>query len=110
MDWIDVLVEVLIDIVVLVDAVVSVEVYGIGFGHVNRFEGTWDKGHELTKNANTSLPESRLGEVAGGCPRSRTGIVDLNHIGELEGVVITAGHVESTAESCHAASDMNLWR
>lgn len=102
-DWIDVLVEVLIDIVVLVVkclvAVLSVEVNGIGFGHVDGFEGTWNEGHELSKYAYTSVPKSRLGESAGGGPRPRTGVVDLDHIGELEGVVIAAGHVESTAES-----------
>lgn len=111
-DWIDVLVEVLIDIVVLVVkclvAVVSVEVDSIGLGHVNGFEGTWNKGHELSKYADASVPESRLGEAAGGGPRSRTGVVDLDHIGQLEGVVVAAGHIESTAESCHAASDMNM--
>lgn len=102
-DWIDVLVEILIDIVVLVVnclvALVSVEVDSICLGHVDGFEGTWNKGHELSKYANAPVPESRLGEAAGGAPRSRTGVVDLDNIGQLEGVVVAAGHVESTPES-----------
>lgn len=84
MHLIDILVVVLINIVVVVVkclvAVVSVEVDGVGLRYVDGFEGAWNKGHELSEYANTSMPESGLGEPASWRPRSRRRVVDFNHV------------------------------
>lgn len=112
MHLIDFLVEVLIDIIVVVVkclvAVVSVEVDGVGLRYVKWFEGAWNKGHELSEYANTSMPEGGLGEPASWGPRSSRGVVDLNHVGQLKGVVIATGHKESTTQSCYTAANMDL--
>lgn len=114
MHFIDILVVVLIDIVVVVVkclvAVVSVEVDGVGLRYVYRFEGAWNKRHELSEYADTSMPEGGLGEPASWGPSSSRGVVGLHHIRELKSVVIATGYIESTSQSCYTASNVNLWK
>ncbi len=57
-----------------------------------------------------SMPEGGLGEPASWGPRSSRGVVDLHHVRQLKSVVIATGHIESTAQSCYTASNMNLWK
>lgn len=84
MHFIDILVVVLIDIVVVVVkclvAVVSVEVDGVGLRYVDGFKGAWNKRHELSEYADTSMPEGGLGEPASWGPRSSRWVVDLHHV------------------------------
>lgn len=103
-----VLVQVVVEIVERLVALVPAEVNGVGVGGVGGFEGAGHQRHELAEDADAAVPEGRLRKPAGQSPGAAGRVVGLHHVRQLKGVVVTAGHVQLTAESRHAASNVDL--
>lgn len=72
---------------------VPMQVDGVGLGYLGRFKSAGHLGHELAEYADAAVPESRLRKPSGESPRARGRVERFHHVGQLEGVVITAGHV-----------------
>lgn len=103
-----VLVELIVEVVKSLVAVVPVQVDVVGLWYINGFKGAGNKGHKLTEYADAAMPEGGLWQAACSTPRASGGVVDLHHVRQLKGVVIATGHIETTTQSCHTASDMDL--
>lgn len=110
MRWVHVLVlvQVVVEVVERLVTLVSVEVYGVGLGHVDGSERAGHQRHELAEDADAAVPEGLLREPPGHGPGADGRIVRLHHVRQLEGVVVTPGYEELPAQDCCASSDVNL--
>lgn len=106
--YILVLVQIVVEVVERLVALVPVEVYGVGLGCVGGFKRAGHQRHELTEDADAAVPEGPLGEPSGRRPGAVRRVVRLHDVRQLERVVVTAGYEQLAAQDCHAASDVDL--
>lgn len=106
--YILVLVQIVVEVVERLVALVPVEVYGVGLGCVSGFKRAGHQRHELAEDADAAMPEGPLGEPSSHRPGTVHRIIRLHDIRQLERVVVTTGYEQLTAQDCHAASNVNL--
>lgn len=108
--WIHVLVlvEIVVQIVQSLVALMPVEVDGVGLGQVAGFEGAGHQRHELAENADTAVPEGGLGELSDDRPGTGRWVVRFHHVRQLKRVVVTTGHVKLPPQDGDAAPNVHL--
>lgn len=94
---VELVVQLLESLVVAMVTVVTVQVNVVCLGYVDWLERAGHKGHELTEDADTAMPESGLGEATGQAPGASTGVVHLHHVRQLECVVVATGHKKTAS-------------
>lgn len=103
-----VLVDIVVQVVQRLVALMPVEVDGVGLWQVAGFKSAGHQRHELAENADAAMPEGGLGELSGERPGASRWVVRLHHVRQLEGVVVAAGHEQPAPQDGDAAPNVHL--